>query len=147
MKQRGRSVLVLLLALFHGACAAPAIVMTAGLGALQTGTEAFIRGELESTVAHPMREVFEATQLALLELEFPVRHADLGDLNASVVSAEAQGRRVVVSLESKSPLVTKLNIRVGVFGDQTVSRLIMSAIQVKLDHDGRHADAIPVPRD
>jgi len=119
--------------LIPGACAAPAIVVTAGLGALQTGTDAFIRGELESTVPHTMVEVFDATQAALLELEFPIRRADIGDKNAYVVSAEAQGRKIDISLELKSPIVTKLNIRVGVFGDRTMSQLILLTIQSRLD--------------
>lgn len=144
MKQWGRLCIAAVVALIHGACAAPAIVMTASLGALQTGTEAFIRGELESTVAHPMQEVFRATQAALLELEFPIRRADIGDANAYVVSAEAQGRKINVSLELKSPLVTKLNIRVGVFGDQTVSRLILAAIQAQLEHEGSHIGVVPL---
>lgn len=129
----GRSLAVALIALIPGACAAPAIVVTAGLGALQTGTDAFIRGELESTVPHTMAEVFEATQAALLELEFPIRRADIGDKNAYVVSAEAQGRKIDVSLELKSPIVTKVNIRVGVFGDRTMSQLILLTIQSRLD--------------
>jgi len=133
VKEWGRSLIVVLIALMPGACAAPAIVVTAGLGALQTGTDAFIRGELESTVPQTMTHVFQATQEALLELEFPIRRADIGDKNAYVVSAEAQGRKIDVSLELKSPMVTKLNIRVGFFGDQTVSQLILLTIQRKLD--------------
>jgi len=122
-----------------GGCATPVIIATAGLGALQTGTEAFIRGELEAAVANPMEEVFAAAEAALKELEFPVSGSKLGKHNGYVRAKETQNRKISIDIEMKSPLVTKLNIRVGLFGDSAVSRLILSHIQEKLGPTPVHA--------
>lgn len=120
------------------ASCAPALIATAGFGALQTGTEAFIRGELESAVANPMAEVFAAGEAALLELQFKVTNSKLGKDNGYIRAKESQGRKIVVDVEKKSDLVTKINIRVGLFGDQAIARLILSHIQEKLGPTPAH---------
>jgi hypothetical protein len=120
-------------------CAAPALIATAGFGALQTGTEAFIRGELESAVANPLAEVYAAGDAAVRELEFKITNSKLGKENGYIRAKETQGRKIVVDVEMKSPTVTKINIRVGLFGDQAISRLILSHIQEKLSPTPVHA--------
>lgn len=130
---RTRMVVAMVIGLAPSACTTSAIIATAGFGALQTGTEAFIRGELEAAVAHSLPIVFKAAQDALKELEFPLRVAKLGEHNGYVLSRETQGRKIDISLEMKSPQATKINIRVGVFGDQAISRLILAHIQGKLE--------------
>ena len=121
-------------------CAAPVVIATTGFGALQTGTEAFIRGELEAALATPLPEVYEAAQTAIKELEFTPRAAKLGDYNGYVYARETQGRKVDIDLEKKSPRVTKVNIRVGIFGDQAIARLILGSIQKQLSPAPSHAD-------
>lgn len=111
----------------------PALIATAGFGALQTGTEAFIRGELEAAVANPIAEVFAAGEAAVLELQFKVTNSKLGEFNGYIRARESQGRKIVIDVEKKSPVVTKINVRVGLFGDQAISRLILSHIQEKLE--------------
>lgn len=125
-------------------CAAPALIATAGFGALQTGTEAFIRGELEAAAANPIAEVFAAGEAAVVELGFKITNSKLGAANGYIRTKETQGRKIVVDVEMKSPSVTKINIRVGVFGDQAISRLILSHIQEKLGPTPVHA-AGPLP--
>jgi hypothetical protein len=141
---RRRAGLLIVVLMVVPGCAAPAVIATAGFGALQTGTEAFIRGELESAVANPIAEVYAAAQAALVELGFKVTNSKLGEVNGYIRSKETQGRKIVVELEMKSPVVTKINVRVGIFGDQGVSRLILSHIQEKLGPTPVHATG-PVP--
>jgi hypothetical protein len=119
--------------LLAAGCFAPAVVVaSAGLSAFQTGTTAFIRGELEYADAVPMDVMHGAALDALRELRFRVVSERLGRTEAGIVAAEVGGRSIRVVLEAKSVLVTKVNIRVGVFGDQAVSRIIQQAIQAKI---------------
>ncbi len=121
----------LCLALLPG-CAAPVVVVTAGVSALQVGTAAFINGEIEAAFAKPMPEMFVASEGALNDLKFPIRRSKLDEYNAYVYSNETQRRRIEIDLEKKSDTVTKINIRVGFFGDQAMSRLILATIQARL---------------
>lgn len=113
-------------------CAAPVVVMSGGFSVLQAGTSAFISGELEATIPKPLPEVYEAADAALRELQFTLGAAKLGEFNGYIYARETQRRRIEVNMEKKSPVVTKLNIRIGVFGDQSESRLILATIQSKL---------------
>ncbi len=142
--RRSASIVLSAASILGGAsCAAPVVIASAGFGALQTGTEAFIRGELEAAVVHPMEHVFQAAQDAMTALNFPSRGAKMGEANAYVLAKEVQGRKIDINLQMKSKNVTKINIRVGVFGDQAVSRLILAEIQEKLGPHPSHADVPP----
>jgi hypothetical protein len=113
-------------------CAAPVVVATSGFSVLQAGTSAFISGELEAAIPKPIAEVFEAADASLRELQFTLGAAKLDEYNGYLYARETQRRRIEITMEKKSPVVTKLNIRIGVFGDQAVSRLILATIQSKL---------------
>lgn len=108
------------------------MIASAGVSALQVGTAAFINGELEAAFARPLPEMFTASQEALDDLKFPLVTSRLGEFNAYVYSKEVQRRRIEITLAKKSDMVTKINIRVGVFGDQSISRLILETIQSRL---------------
>ncbi len=100
---------------------------------LQAGSTAFINGELESAVVKPMQEVFDAADAALRELQFKMGICKLGEINGYLYAYETQHRRIEINISKRSPAVTKVNIRVGVFGDQSISRLIMETMQNKLN--------------
>lgn len=114
-------------------CTAPVMLVTAGTSMLQAGSSAFINGELESALVKPMREVYDAADAALRELQFTMGAGKLGEVNGYLFAYETQHRRIEINVSKRSPAVTKVNIRVGVFGDQSISRLIMETMQTKLN--------------
>src|SRR5688572_22952484 len=116
--------LLLLLPLLQGCFAPPVVIASAGLGALQTGTTAFIRGELEHASANPLDIASQATREGLQDLQFPIVSERIGRTSADILARETSGRAIKVHLEQKSPMVTKFSIRVGVWGDQAVSQLV-----------------------
>jgi hypothetical protein len=110
-----------------------ATTMGAGVSAVQAGTASFIGGELESAEATEMHVLYEIIQEVLVEeLAFEVTAARAGENYAYIHTRETQGRTIRITLERKSPIVTKLNIRVGWFGDQPMSRIVLGAIQSRL---------------
>lgn len=119
-----------------GGCAAafpPLFVTSAGVSAVQAGTSAYIGGELESAEVTEMHALFDVIQEVLVEeLGFEITAARSGENLAYVHARETHGRRIRISLERKSPIVTKINIRVGAFGDPPMSRLVLGAIQSRL---------------
>jgi hypothetical protein len=112
------------------ACA-PTVVATAGFGALQAGAESFINGELESAQFCPLESVRKACTDALAALQFEVVSERHDARSASINATELHGRSIRIKLSAKSPVVTKTNIRVGLMGDQVMSRLIMGEIQAR----------------
>jgi hypothetical protein len=112
------------------ACA-PTVVATAGFGALQAGAESFINGELESAQFCSIETVRKASMEALQALQFKVISERHDERSASINAQELHGRSIRIKLSAKSPVVTKTNVRVGLMGDQVMSRLIMGEIQAR----------------
>lgn len=118
-----------------GGCAtavATPVLATAGVSVAQAGYAAFVRGELEVAMRVPLAAAFAATHAALDNLQFTVQRASLDTARGELRAREASGRRLSIVLERKTPVVTKINIRVGTFGDQAMSRLILAYIHNQL---------------
>ena len=107
-------------------CAAALIAGGVGVGA---GTVAFIKGQLESTEMVPLDRAWAATQQAMEELEFDVEEKKKDALNAKLVAKDSNRRRIEIRLEREDEHKTTIKIRVGVFGDEEDSRLILRRIR------------------
>lgn len=121
-----------------GGCAAPTVIASAGANALQQGTSAFINGELDAAQIASLETVYKAGLDALGDLQFPITSSRLNKSSAGITSKEINGRAIRIELNAKSPIVTKINIRVGILGDQAISRLLLAEIQAR-------CPAIPEP--
>ena len=112
-------------------CAAP-VVMTAGVTAAQAGTMAFANGDLETAQRVPVGAAFAGAHRALERLAIPIEKESLYTDVAFVTANLADGRRIKIVLVRESPVLTKFNLRVGAFGDQPISRVVMAHIQEEL---------------
>ncbi len=122
---------MLILAICLGGCAAPIVIASAAVPAVQAGTEAFVRGDLESAQIAPMESIYTAARQTLKDLEFPIVTERMGKNTAFIKAKELGGRPITVELERRSQQVTKTTIRVGVWGDQAISRLLLGEIQAR----------------
>lgn len=113
-------------------CLAPAVIATAGLAVAQEGASAYIGGELVTAVTYPLEQVINASRDALAELEFEPRVDRDGEHTHYFLVREVNQREIGVKLESASPQVTRIKVRVGVWGDQAVSQVIQNRIAAKL---------------
>lgn len=115
-----------------GGCAAPPIVASAGLGVAQLGAETFIDGELRSVHVAEYEVVVAATEKTLADLEFERIKPRIGDRVATITAMEQTGRRIRFEIQQRTPAVTSIRIQVGMFGDRTMSRLLLGTIQSRL---------------
>jgi hypothetical protein len=99
---------------------------------VQAGASAFINGELVAAIPKPLPMVYDATDQAIRQLEFTISAAQLGEVNGYIYAKQIQGRRIEITCQKKTPVVTEVSIRVGVFGDQPLARLILATMQSKL---------------
>jgi hypothetical protein len=107
------------------------LALAAGAAA-GVGTYAYVKGELKSTFEAGLDQTWEATQKAVDDLQFTVKEKSKDALQAREVAREADGTDVKIALESKSEKVTEVRVRVGVFGNESQSRLIMDRIKARL---------------
>jgi hypothetical protein len=137
------------------ATALAVLVTTAGCaavligGAVLAGSAAFVRGDLEAGLEAPLPEVWAATQRAIDEdLELTVQDRRSDALYAKLVAFTAKDQRVWIDLERLDEQLTIVRIRVDVFGNEALSRLILDKIQARLRSDAPAADeGRDAPRD
>lgn len=114
------------------------VYITAGLSVAQVGTAAFINGQLVSARQAPIEEVWAAAVGALEELEFDIRtlrppdSPDSCGRSAYVMAKDEGGPQVKIRLERASEAVTRIRIRINIFGDQALARLVLSRIDARL---------------
>src|SRR6185369_6313260 len=94
-------------------------VAAAGAGA---GTVAYIRGELDASLSNNLDVVDGATNRAIEQLRF-AKISESADAIARVITLRtAEDKKIEVKLTRTSDAVTRVRIRVGIFGDETLSR-------------------------
>ena len=120
------AVLLVGVAVLTGGC----LLLAVGAGA--AGTVAYISGDLEAVESRNMADVYEATLKALEQLELSATKEGKDALSAVIVARDAQDKKIATELRASTEETTKISIRVGVFGDETKSRLIYQKIRDNL---------------
>lgn len=106
-------------------------VAVVAAGAAGTGV-AWYRGRLEANLDQNIEAVFAASQKALNQLEFANISNKKSAVDAEIVSRTALDKKVEITLQKVTDRSTKVMIRVGVFGDETLSMSIMDKIKAAL---------------
>jgi len=128
MRKKRVALIVLLVGLtaLLGGC------MLAAVGAGVVGTVAYATGDLEVIESERLDIVYEATLAAVEELDLIVTEKTKDALSALIVARDAQDKKITIRLSAAAERTTELSIRVGVFGDETKSRLIYKRIRHNL---------------
>lgn len=98
-------------------------------GAAGAGVVAYVRGELETTLEGRLDAVHKAAGRAISQLEFNQISDQKDALTAVVVARTAQDKKIEITLTRVGDNLTKVQIRVGIFGDEDVSRTILDKIK------------------
>lgn len=132
MKKQKLLILLLLAAcpsILTGCLAAAAVGGAAAAGA---GTVAYIKGELKSTEEASLNKTWSATVAAIDDLQFLVTNKIKDDVSAELDAKTADNKTVQIQLKRVSANLTDLSIRIGTFGDESLSRYILSKIKARL---------------
>ena len=101
-------------------------------GAAGAGTVAYVRGELKASLGHDLSATMRATGRAIEQLKF-VKISERADaLSANYTLRTAQDKKIEVELTKVGDVLTQVEIRVGVFGDEKVAMTILDKIKVNL---------------
>lgn len=93
---------------------------------------AWVRDALQTTLDAPLDRTVRATTGALKKLQFSAIVTRADALAGVVTAKTARDEKIEVTLTSVTPLQTRVDIRVGTFGDKPVSQRILSEIQLQL---------------
>lgn len=120
---------VLLLAISGMAMSGCVAVVAAGGAA---GGVAWVRGELQVPLESKVQDVNQAVAEAGKDLGLHPISQEKDLLSGEFVFRNAQDEKIVVTTEAQTSASTLLGIRVGLFGDQAQSQLILDKIKSHL---------------
>ena len=106
------------------------VAVAAGAGA--GAAVAYVRGQLDATLNADFDKAVDATNRAIQQLQYAKVSEHKDALVDTVVARNADDKKIEIRLETVSRGVTKVRIRVGVFGDEPTSIAILDKIKANL---------------
>lgn len=101
-------------------------------GAAGAGAVAWVRGELDATVSARFDDVVAAANRAVADLQFAKVSEKKSAIDAEIVARTGQDKRIVIRLDRTSDTLSRVRIRIGLVGDEALSRLILDKINAQL---------------
>lgn len=101
-------------------------------GAAGAGTVAYVRGDLEATLDAGYERTLRAAKGGLERMQYSVISERSDALAGEFIARTALDKKVQVRVTKQSDTLTVVRIRVGVFGDEAVSRSLLDAIKARL---------------
>ncbi|MDN3511596.1 MAG: DUF3568 family protein [Candidatus Jettenia sp. CY-1] len=129
MNQKNLLLIILLGIIVSSSSGCVALLVGGGAGA---GTIAYLKGDLRSLEEASLERVWEAAQKAIQELEFVVTSKQKDIFSAKFTVHGAQDKKITVDLKKISDNLTEIKIRVGIFGDESLSRLLLERVRKHL---------------
>ena len=112
--------------LVSNGCPAPFFLMGGAAGA---GTVAYVGGELKTVEEVSLNRAWDATQKAMKDLEFTITSKEKDAFNSQLIAKGAANKTIKIKLNKQSDTLTKIRIRVGTFGDESLSLKILESIK------------------
>ena len=104
------------------------VVAGAGAGA----AVAYVRGDLDANLSANLERSSTAVNRAVETLQFAKVSESKDALQAIFVARNAADKKIEIRLETGGDSLTKIKIRVGVFGDEALSVTILEKIKAAL---------------
>ncbi len=101
-------------------------------GAAGAGTVAWVQGRLDATLNADYEKTVIAANLAIKDLQFAKISEKKDALEAILVARTAGDRKVAIKVLKATDQSAKVQIRVGVFGDEALSLTILDKIKANL---------------
>ena len=114
---------------FVNGCALFVVGAAAGAGA---AGYAYVNGEIKTTESASLDRTWNATLAAMKDLEFPVTSQAKDALEANLTARNASNTSINIKLKKLDNASTEIRIRVGAFGDEPMSRVILNKINSRL---------------
>lgn len=108
------------------------LVAVGAAGAAGAGTVAYVRGELDATLGRRYEAVANSADSAIAQLQF-VKVSETKDaFTWEIVARTAEDKKVDIKVSRQGDDLTRVSIRIGVFGDEEKSRVVLDRIKANL---------------
>ena len=104
------------------------VALLAG-GAAGAGTLAYVKGELKEQIPASVSETRNAIADAIQRLELKEVKAEADNLSGDYVLKTGRDEKVNIRYEKLKDRLTEVSIRVGIFGDENLSRALLTEIK------------------
>lgn len=101
-------------------------------GAAGAGTVAYVRGDLEATIDAGYDRALRASKGGLEHMKYIIVSERSDAVAGELIARTALDKKVQVRVTRQSDSITVVRIRVGVFGDEELSRSLLDAIKARL---------------
>jgi len=116
------------LAILAGTSGCLAVAAGAGAGA----TVAYVRGDLGTTLGADLERSDRAVNSAIAQLQFAKVSESKDALQAIIIARNAADKKIELHLDKLASDATKLKIRVGTFGDDSLQVTILDRVNANL---------------
>jgi hypothetical protein len=99
------------------------------------GTVAYIKGELKSVEEASLDRTWDAVQKAIKNLEFTTTKKQKEAISAYIITRGADNKKIGINLQKITEELTDVRIRVGVFGNESLSLMILNMLKQNLGID------------
>lgn len=96
------------------------------------GSMTYVKGALIKNVDKPVAKVHKASLSAIEGLDLFITSDELNKHSAIIKAEYEDGKKVKVFIDALTERSSKITIRIGTFGDDDRSQVILTAIQKKL---------------
>lgn len=133
MQTTSRWIVVLVMGTFLVSGCAAAVVGGAAMG-VGSGTYYYMNGTLEADYSHSFDKTWEACRKTVADMRGldVVPEKEIGEAN---ITTTIDGAKVKISVNYKAKNVTTVSVRIGMFGNERSSRLILDKIGDNLTKD------------
>ena len=105
------------------------LILAGGAGA---GGMAYYKGELKAELNGTPPQVIQATERAFEDLIWNKIAASASATDGKAEAKTATGKEISVTVTQKTATISAIAIRVGVMGDETLSRTLLDKIKAQL---------------
>jgi hypothetical protein len=112
-----------------------AIMLTSGCLVAAAGAAGgvfYAKGDLESTLQASPIQIASAAEKVFTDMKITKLSAVSSDLDAEVIGRSSTDKKITIKSKAKGQNFSTISIRVGVFGDNDLSRIILDNIKKKL---------------
>ena len=120
--------LSVLVAALGGASGCLVVAAAAGTGM----SVVYFKGEFKARLPAQPQAVSSAASAVLRDMKMHILSEDSTEIDARLVARTANDKKVTLTINSESDGISKLSIRVGMFGDEYLSRTIYDKIRARL---------------
>ncbi len=104
-------------------------ILAGGAGA---GAVAYVRGEAKGNVNASVDRTAQAVSAVVSEMNLNLIQSTSDEVSAEFTARTADDKRVRINLASAGNNITEVRVRIGTFGDETLSRDIFNRIEARL---------------